>query len=323
MDIVKSILRWAVVAALGGAVCVLVGVAGAKLHWTFDLAAQFLLPAIVVAAASAFVAFMFKWFRIAGAGALVAAIAFGVAWPWQSPPAPVRADAPRFTMLLFNVWFNNGRLAELRQMIEQQNADIVVLIEATHRVSDAMQGLSAKYPYKLDCVGSGPCDILIFSRSRLVPREIIATAGAVHSPLVSVETDLMGCRLTLFATHMTRPFPKTPFWGQRAQADEIAGNVASAFGSKLVVGDFNAAPWGYVIQTIAQRNGLSVLTGGSGTWPSFLPWPLRIPIDNVMAGEGLTFVSRDVLPSMGSDHLPVRAEIAVTDPMKCRPNSSF
>jgi endonuclease/exonuclease/phosphatase family metal-dependent hydrolase len=40
-----------------------------------------------------------------------------------------------------------------------------------------------------------------------------------------------------------------------------------------------------------------------------------------MAGEGLTFVSRDVLPSMGSDHLPVRAEIAVTDPMKCRPNS--
>ena len=259
-------------------------------------------------------------FRIASAGVLIAATAFVVAWPWQSAPQPVAPQAARFSLLLFNVWFNNHSLADLQKMIEQNNADVVVLVEATPRIRDAMQPLSARYPYKLDCIGSGPCDILIFSRSRLTPREIIATGGAVHSPLVSVETDVMGCKLTLFATHMTRPFPSRPYWGQRAQAEEIAGDVASASGAKLVVGDFNAAPWGYVIQTIAQRNALSVLTGGGGTWPSLLPPQLRIPIDNMMASAGLSFVSRRVLPKMGSDHLPVLAEIAVSDPTKCRSN---
>jgi endonuclease/exonuclease/phosphatase (EEP) superfamily protein YafD len=85
-----------------------------------------------------------------------------------------------------------------------------------------------------------------------------------------------------------------------------------------VVGDFNAAPWGYVIQTIASRGGVSVLTGGGGTWPSILPPQLRIPIDNMLASPGLSFVSRRVLPKLGSDHLPVLGEIAVTDQSKCR-----
>jgi endonuclease/exonuclease/phosphatase (EEP) superfamily protein YafD len=44
---------------------------------------------------------------------------------------------------------------------------------------------------------------------------------------------------------------------------------------------------------------------------------MRIPIDHMMAGPGLSFVSRQVLPRIGSDHAPVLAEIAVTDPSQC------
>ncbi|MCE9650195.1 MAG: endonuclease/exonuclease/phosphatase family protein [Parvibaculum sp.] len=318
MSLFNRFLRAGVIAALGWTLCVLSGVAGASLHWSFDLAAQFLLPATVVGATAAVVALICGWVRIAGVAVIATVVAFVVAMPWVATPAPVPREATRFTLLLFNVWFNNGRLEDVRRMVERSNADVVVLVEITPRIRDAMQSLNKTYPYKFDCTGAGRCDIMIFSRSRLLPREIKETSDPDRSPLVSAETDLGGCALTLFATHMTRPFPNRPYWAQRAQAEEIGSDVAAPSGAKLVVGDFNAAPWGYVMQTIAKRGGVNVLTGAGGTWPSTLPPQLRIPIDNVLASPGLSFVSRQVLPKLGSDHLPVLAEIAVTDHSACR-----
>ena len=316
MRFLAGAARVAVIVAMAGVIGVLIGIAGKSIHWSFDLMGQFLLPATVVAAAAAIVAALFRWWRIAGGAAVLTAVAFAVAMPWSMQPASVPKEANRFRVLLFNVYWLNGRLADVREMIERENADIVVLVETTERVSNAMQSLSSIYPYKLDCLGSGGCDILIFSRSRLTPIDVAGDIG--HTSLVATETEIAGCRLTLVATHMTRPFPKRPFSAQRTQAEEIAADVAAHGGVKLVLGDFNAAPWGYVIQTIAQHSQMNVLTGAGGTWPSVFPPQLRIPIDNMIASPALSFVSRRVLPKLGSDHLPVLGEIAVTDPTQCR-----
>jgi endonuclease/exonuclease/phosphatase family metal-dependent hydrolase len=68
---------------------------------------------------------------------------------------------------------------------------------------------------------------------------------------------------------------------------------------------------------IEERGRVATATGAGGTWPSLLPPQMRIPIDHVMVGPGLSVVSRRVLPRLGSDHLPVATEIAVTDPSQC------
>ncbi len=311
-------VRFGIFAALATTVGVLVGVAAGSLHWTFDFAAQFLLPAIFVAAGAGLVALLFRWPRRALAAAILSVGAYATAAPWTSQPPAVAKDATRFSVLLFNIFYRNGELEEVRDMVERTNADMVVLVEMTGRIRERLQELIAKYPYRLDCLASDRCDIVVLSRSRIIPREVKVTHDPERSPLIVADTEIAGCKLTLFATHMTRPFPKRPFWAQRAQAEEIAGDVAAASGAKLVLGDFNGAPWGYVVQTIAKRGGVSVLTGGGGTWPSTLPAELRIPIDNMMVGPGLSFVSRTVLPRIGSDHVPVLAEIAVTDRSQCR-----
>jgi endonuclease/exonuclease/phosphatase (EEP) superfamily protein YafD len=314
----KSILRFGVLAGLAGTLSVLAGMAGASLHWSFDLVAQFLLPATVVGTGVFATALMFGWVRLAAVAAIATIVALAMAMPFSAAPAGVAQAAPRFKLLLFNVWYRNGRLEDVRRMIERSDADIVVLIETTTRIRDALLPLSGKYPYRLDCVGAGGCDVLMFSRSRLTLVEVKSTSDPEGSPLVSVETKIAGCRFTLFATHLTRPFPNRPFWAQRSQAREIGADVGAVPGAKLVVGDFNAAPWGYIMRTIGERGGVEILTGAGGTWPSGLAPQLRIPIDNMLAGEGLTFVSRRVLPAVGSDHLPVLAEIAVGDAAACR-----
>lgn len=311
------VVRVAVLAAIGGVFCVLVGVAAGGVHWSFDLMGQFLLPAVLVAGAAALVAALCRWPLIAATAAVAAIASYGVALPFTSAPAPVAKEAARFKVLLFNVWLRNGRIDDVRKMVEEANADIVVFVETSRGTARELQPLSAIYPYRFDCIGSRGCDITIFAQSRLMSPAVKATADPEHSPVVQIDTEIAGCRLKIFATHMTRPFPNRPWWAQRAQAEEIADDVAAWPGAKLVLGDFNAAPWGYIIRTIETGGNVRVLTGAGGTWPSILPPQLRIPIDHMLAGPGLTFVSRQVLPKIGSDHLPVVGEIAVTDPSQC------
>ncbi len=309
--------RLAVLAAVVGAAAVVIGVLGASLHWSFDLLAQFLMPASVVALLIVPVAALARWPRIAGAAAVVAVFAYALVAPSITPPGPVGAEAPRFKVLLFNVWYSNSRAAEVGRMIARESPDLVVLLEVSGRARKVLKPVVDTYPYKFDCAGAG-CDGLVFSRSRLLPQAVHRTSDPDHSPYAMIATDIAGCRLTLVSTHMTRPFPNAPYWAQRAQAEEIGSAVGLIPGAKLVLGDFNAAPWGYVIRTIEKRGRVKVLTGPGGTWPTPLPSQLRIPIDHMLASEGLSFVSRTVLPSVGSDHAPVLADVAVTDPSQCR-----
>lgn len=314
----QLIARVGLSATLLGCGAVLIGVAGQSLHWSFDLAAQFLLPAVIVASVAALIAGLARLPLMAAGFLGIAVLAALTAGPWTTSPRSVPAAAPRFSVLLFNVWVRNKNLNDVVPMIRRENPDMVVLVEATPRLRSELQALGSVYPYRLDCIGNRGCDILILSRARLAAHSVKATQDEDHSPLLSVATGIAGCRMMVFATHMTRPFPIGSNEAQRAQAREIGNEVAAWDGAKLVLGDFNGAPWGYVMRTISSRGNVDILTGAGGTWPSYLPQRLRIPIDHMLAGPGLSFVSRRILPPIGSDHAPVLAEIAVTDPSKCR-----
>lgn len=310
-------VRWAVLAGLAGVLGVIVGVLGSSLHWSFDLLAQFLLPAFVVALLIVPVAALARWPEIAGGAAVAAVATYGLAMPSVTPPGPVAAEAPRFRVLLFNMWFGNRQHAAVAKLIQRENADLVVILESSLRARNALRKVTSAYPYRFDCTASG-CDVVAFSRSRMLPQSIARTSDANRSPYVTIGTEIGGCRLTLIATHMTRPFPHRPYGSQREQAREIGSVVGSIAGAKVVLGDFNGATWGYVVRTIEARGNVRAATGAGGTWPSVLPEQLRIPIDHVMVGPGLKVASRTVLPATGSDHRPVLVEIAVTDPSQCR-----
>lgn len=310
-------LRWMVLAALAGAAGGVIGVLGSPLHWSFDLMAQLLLPAAAAALLIVPIAALARWPAVAGGGAVVALVAFALAWPSMAPPEPVAAEAPRFRVLLFNMWFGNRQPADVARLIQRENADLVVILESSLRARNVMKQVARTYPYRFDCSASG-CDVVMFSRARLLPQAIARTSDVNRSPYVTVATELAGCRMTLLATHLTRPFPHRPYESQREQAREIGGIVGGIAGAKLVLGDFNGAPWGYVVGAIEALGNVRAASGPGGTWPSVLPGQLRIPIDHVMAGPGLRFASRRVLAGTGSDHVPVLVEIAVTNPSQCR-----
>jgi endonuclease/exonuclease/phosphatase (EEP) superfamily protein YafD len=77
------------------------------------------------------------------------------------------------------------------------------------------------------------------------------------------------------------------------------------------MGDFNSASWSSVQQAFRAATGLDNRGHYLPSWPSWT-WPvLRLPIDQVFARGGARVTEMRLGPSVGSDHLPIEAEIAV------------
>jgi endonuclease/exonuclease/phosphatase family metal-dependent hydrolase len=79
--------------------------------------------------------------------------------------------------------------------------------------------------------------------------------------------------------------------------------------------DLNASPG--TVRTddawrIARVRRAKPLWAMSGTWPSWLPWPARVAIDDVLVSPGVGVRSWDVVgDACGSDHLPVVVELTI------------
>ena len=111
-----------------GCGAVLIGVAAQSLHWSFDLAAQFLLPAVVVASVAALIAGLARLPLMAAGFLGIAVLAALTAGPWTTSPRSVPAEAPRFSVLLFNVWYRNQQVSEIVQMIRRENPHPGILV---------------------------------------------------------------------------------------------------------------------------------------------------------------------------------------------------
>jgi endonuclease/exonuclease/phosphatase (EEP) superfamily protein YafD len=94
------------------------------------------------------------------------------------------------------------------------------------------------------------------------------------------------------------------------QLTGIAQYLAKLPPDLILLGDFNNVAWGPAQSAFRTATGLENRGHLALTWPTWMPWPLRLPIDQVFTGGDLVvhrFVSG---PAIGSDHLPVEAEIA-------------
>lgn len=298
----------------------------AWLHPLVDLAAQFLLQAAAATILALGVATLRrdKWAALvlglclAGQIALlrphVAAGGAEAALAGSAPLAPSLAGAPPLAgpasglkVIHFNLWGRNRGYAETIRFLESEDADIVALVEVTQAWRRALKPLERRYAYHADCTVLRRCDLAIFSK---IPWQNLRLDldRNVDLPLLVVRFDLTDGPLTLFSTHLARPF-YGPLGSQQAQVARLAGRVAAAEGRKLVLGDLNAVPWGAALGEITRRGGVVRLGGIEGTWPSILPFPGRIAIDHALVDPSLATSRSRTGPALGSDHLPVIVEV--------------
>jgi endonuclease/exonuclease/phosphatase (EEP) superfamily protein YafD len=253
-------------------------------------------------------------------------------WPWlpMHDTAVAAQDRPHLKVVSANVWYRNDGIDAAIHYLESTDADVIGLIEVTPQWLTALQPLYARYPYRIDCMQTmPPCEMLLLSKHPFQR----SYAGRIEgrSPTIAWGEIAFGGRsVTVAATHLAWPL-RAAVEGSRimpggalqpALADayplvqsEQAANLAEylkSLGPDLVLmGDFNSVPWSRTQSVLRAATGLENAGPMVPTWPSWQPFWIRLPIDQIMTRGALTRLDFGSGFYIGSDHLPVEAEIAV------------
>jgi endonuclease/exonuclease/phosphatase (EEP) superfamily protein YafD len=292
-------------------------------HWIAELAGHF----------------SWYWFGIAMAGFAVAVVAgrrrTGIAlaaamvlnaWPlvpyWLPAAAPPLGTAARaaadadaaapagVSIVSLNLLASNRDTGRVVAYLRDRRADLVALLEVDDFWAEAIAGLADLYPHRFVVPRNDNFGIALLSR---LPLDAVREAefGAAGVPTIVADVPRPDGGFMFIATHPLSPVRAEWSRLRDAQLRDIAAFVAAAGRSCVVAGDFNATPWSPVCRDFAARSGLVDTALGRGlqtTWNARL-WLPRIPIDHVYAPPRTMVVRRAVGPDVGSDHLPVEAEI--------------
>jgi endonuclease/exonuclease/phosphatase (EEP) superfamily protein YafD len=239
--------------------------------------------------------------------------------------------APVLKVVALNLWYRNVDPKETLAYLAHSDADVIGLVEATPRLKDALLPLKILYPYSIDCVARDPsCEIMLLSKHPLEN----AYAGPIdgrYPYIAEAALNLGGRRITVVMTHLSWPFllpekpalsateltpalpefPDIPRLTQSVQAANLARHVNNLPGDLVLMGDFNSASWSAMQQAFRAETGLENHGYLLPSWPTWA-WPiLRLPIDHVFVRGQPRVTKINLGPNVGSDHLPVEAEIAI------------
>jgi endonuclease/exonuclease/phosphatase (EEP) superfamily protein YafD len=265
--------------------------------------------------------------------AVLAVLAATLSWPVLAHRSQAAAlpDGPRLRVLSANVFEHATTHQRTLEALMASDADIIGLVEVTPAWKRELAPLIAKYPYHVDCVGSDlRCEHMLLSKLPIVK----PYAGQVwHSPLFLAGGEILWNQrpVMVFAAHLVWPLLRledrdhsqdaTPPWylpglppiQQVSEAANLARFLDTLPPDVILMGDMNGVPWGRVQRALRGKAGLDNAAGWVLSWPSSLPWPLRLPLDHVLTRGHPVVTSFAAGPRTDSDHFPVVAEIGWRD----------
>ena len=272
--------------------------------YPLDLISHFR-PFLAAAALSlALILLLLRSRRAAGLAVLVCAA--GLAGIVPSGTAPVAAaahSAQTLRIVTFNLWGRNRRLEDVIQYLKQTNADVIVLQEYGRQATPVLKALRGRYPWQIDCMRKVRCDIAILSKRKWSSSGSIGS-GRDRAPLAWVTFGKGSEAYTVAGTHLARP----PAERHIEQVETLAGWVRKRTAPVILAGDFNATPWSHALTHFRRRSGLRILSGVRPSWPAAFAFPV-LPIDHVFITGGIENLGASIGPRIGSDHLPVIANL--------------
>lgn len=279
-------------------------------------------PAIYLAAVLAVGALLLKGMQrwiVIGVLILAAAINLYRIWPYsalaQSQIAlPDDVDGMSCVRVLsLNVLQPNDRYDRVAKLLERERPDVLLLMETNRTWLDALEPQLSRYGYRLNT----PLDNkygMAFATSLQVDRaEMIDNTDADTPTLYATMRTPDGARFEMIGLHPRPPLPGESTATRDANIAQAGARTPDDLGNVLAIGDFNDVPWSRTTQQFVQAGDFHDPRIGRGTFATFpakfalIGWPL----DQLFVKKGVRIESFKVLENVGSDHLPIRADVCV------------
>jgi endonuclease/exonuclease/phosphatase (EEP) superfamily protein YafD len=300
--VVLSLISISVGAALGAQLPILIPLQAFAVQ-VAELAAICLVAAL---------ALKMRYWALASAAVLLWQGSLLLPFLWSEREEAVAGQPLR--VLSLNLWRSNAEPQRAIDYLLGSGADVIGVVEATPEWRQRLTALKAVYPYEVDCTHSPiPCWAALYSKLPILR----ASADTIdHRPpiIVWAEIGWQGKPITVAAVQVSNPMIGLEHGRQQRLGENLSRYVSALPGDAVLMGDFNSAPWGTLQSAFRERAGFDNLGRLGLTWPSWAPGFARLPIDQIFTRGALAVRWFSVGPPVGSDHLPVRAEIYRTSP---------
>lgn len=286
----------------------------AEWHRNIELVSHFRLQYLV---SSLLLLLVFAVLRRRNFSLLLAAMALLNAWfvlPWYMSDDRREAGGEAIRILQANVLRKNTETAALLAQIDTENPDLVILLEMTPPWLQAMQSLSAEYPYSIAEAQEGAFGIGLFSKLPLEDARIVY-GPPVGLPEIRAVVLIGEQRVSLVSAHAMPPIGRASIEARNAQLAALGEELGMSIRPTTFIGDLNTSMWAPTYLAFEKASGLRNGRKGFGlvpTFPVFFPIA-AIPIDHCLVSEEIEVLEFRTGARIGSDHWPIIVTLALAD----------
>ena len=248
---------------------------------------------------------------------------------WRIKPVQIatktKAQHQTIKLVFANVLFGNDNYQGVADKITPQNPDIILLTEVRpHMVDDYTQVFSnwpqTKYIESIDDIPDdakkrnyySDLGMLLLSKPTITKVETFFPPGAFR-PIMTAKLETPQGNFTLMGIHPFPPVSKGLFQSKSAllsTTDEFV--VQNSADPIVLAGDFNTTTYSPWFHQLLEESSLKESRASfPGTWPTWLPTFLRLPIDHILVSNQINVHQSKILPQTNSDHLPILLEFTI------------
>ena len=230
--------------------------------------------------------------------------------------------APRLSVALANVYVNNQMPHAAAAELVAAQSDLLVIAERTDAFLQGFHSVGGDvvFPFRID----GPSDradyaMTIASRIAFLPGSEVLQSGPLT--VVRAVVECGSRRLVVIGVHLSAPLAKGGYRLWRRELGELRDLVATLTPPFVLVGDFNSSRFRPEFARFVRGARLTDVHGGVGKGLtrslklSDRGLISRVPaftrVDHALLSAGVHAVDVQNLPTLGSDHHPFLATLAV------------
>ena len=290
-----------------------------RLHWSLDLFSHFHLQyaALLALCLVALLLLRANLFALLLLPALLANLYLLA--PFFLPVSPPTAETATestepntLSVMALNVYMDNENYGAISDYLREERADVVMLSENKPALMRALsETVGDLYPHIYDESTRGTYGLALLSRYPLEEAQSVPLGGRGRRILEVTLAE--PTPVTFFGVHPLPPLGSR--WAERRNNEiEAIGNlIQETTNPVILLGDFNASPWSHPIRHLTQNTALRFANLGFGVRPtwSYRSPLLSAPIDHIFVSPSWQVTRYEVGREVGSDHLPVVAELTL------------
>lgn len=215
-----------------------------------------------------------------------------------------------FTIEVINLLTKNKKYNAVRKEINDKSPDILVIQELDDKWSEELQAVKENYPFIYEISRQDNFGIALYSKIHITEiRKFFV--GTLDVPAISAFCDYEGKVFEIICIHTTPPICQKYFKNTQKVIDDLANYVVENGHNVIITGDFNTAPYSYNYKNFVKTSKMKDLSNiFHPTWSAFWLSPFRITLDHIFVTKSFAVRDYAVGNNIGSDHLPIWAEIS-------------